>query len=380
MIIKKILRNLLLFVIALFTGFSILLYFLVRDNYQNIDFGAFANNDKKIFSTSQKDTSSVIKREVVQEESAVIDVINKAKPAVVSIVAERSGVDPFSGFYSRESGIGTGFLVKDGYVFTNRHVVDAELNYKVVLNDSKATFDVVEINKDPLNDFAILKINTNGGVLPYLELGDSDSIRVGQTVIAIGNALGELGNTASKGIVSGIGRTIETGDAFSGSEVLDNVIQTDAALNAGNSGGPLLDLSGKVVGINVARVINGDNLGFSIPVNSIKTVYEGFKQFGEIRRPYIGIEYRYLTKENTIYNRMPEGALILRIIPGSPADKSGLRRGDIITHVDNKRMDETTKISWVISKKNVGDEVTLKIDRDGSELNLKVKLESASNY
>ena len=380
MVIKKILRNLLLFVIALFTGFSILLYFLVRDNYQNIDFGAFANNDKKIFSTSQKDTSSVIKREVVQEESAVIDVINKAKPAVVSIVAERSGVDPFSGFYSRESGIGTGFLVKDGYVFTNRHVVDAELNYKVVLNDSEATFDVVEINKDPLNDFAILKINTNGGVLPYLELGDSDSIRVGQTVIAIGNALGELGNTASKGIVSGIGRTIETGDAFSGSEVLDNVIQTDAALNAGNSGGPLLDLSGKVVGINVARVINGDNLGFSIPVNSIKTVYEGFKQFGEIRRPYIGIEYRYLTKENTIYNRMPEGALILRIIPGSPADKSGLRRGDIITYVDNKRMDETTKISWVISKKNVGDEVTLKIDRDGSELTLKVKLESASNY
>lgn len=377
MIIKKFLRNLLLFVIALFLGLSILLYFLIRDNYKNINFGALLSNDKKLFTTVQQDNFSITKREVVQEESVVIDVINKAKPAVVSIVAERSGVDPFSGFFSQESGIGTGFLVKDGYVFTNRHVVNAELNYKVVLNDSKATFDVVEINKDPLNDFAILKINTNGGELPYLELGDSDSIRVGQTVIAIGNALGELGNTASKGIISGIGRTIETGDAFSGSEVLDNVIQTDAALNPGNSGGPLLDLSGKVVGINVARVINGDNLGFSIPVNSIKTVYQGFEQFGEIRRPYVGIEYRYLSKENTIYNRMPEGALILRIIPGSPADKSGLQRGDIVTEVDNKKMDETTKISRIISSKNVGDEVTLKIDRDGSELTLKIKLESA---
>lgn len=378
--IKKLLKNILLIVIALIMGLSVLIVFLIRDNYKNINFAEFFKNERALTNISNEVESSVVKREVIQEENAVIDVINKSKPAVVSIVAEQSGIDPFSGFYTDEkSGIGTGFLVKDGYVFTNKHVVEASLTYKVVLNDGKTTFDVSEVNKDPLNDFAILKINTDGKELPYLDLGDSDSIRVGQTVVAIGNALGELGNTASKGIISGIGRTIEAGSGLGGSEVLDNVIQTDAALNPGNSGGPLIDLDGKVIGINVARVVNGDNLGFSIPINSVKSVYESFKQFGEIQRPYIGIEYRYLTKENTVYTRMPEGALILRVLPDSPADKANLQRGDIIVEMDGKKLDGETKLSRIIASKKVGDELVLKVDREGKLTEVKVKLESATN-
>lgn len=379
--LKSLLKNFLILIVVFIVGVSVAAVIFISDgpnfttNYKDL-----LNFEKsKPNKVEEKIENEVTKRVVVLEENAVIDVIESSKPAVVSIVSERVGVDPYRGFFSQESGIGTGFIVEDGFVFTNRHVVEGEAEYRVVLNDGETSLKVLDVQKDPLNDFAILKIEETEVDLPTLALGDSDNLKVGQTVIAIGNVLGEFDNTASKGIISGIGRSIVAANGpFGGGELLDNVIQTDAALNPGNSGGPLLDLDGNVIGINVARA-GADNVGFSIPINSIKAVYESFKNFGEIRRPYIGVQYRMNTEPQSKINRLPVGAVIENVLADSPAEKAGLERFDVILKIDEVDLNGDNTLSRVVSNLQVGDKVKLTVDRGGNIITIDLSLESASN-
>src|SRR3989344_3862682 len=217
-------------------------------------------------------------RTVVQEENAIISVVEKSSPSVVAIGITQQVInpfDPFSAPKSRDSTIGTGFVVSEkGIIVTNKHVVSGSGTYSVITRDNKK-FDVRKIYRDPVLDLALVQIDASD--LQALELGDSSKLKVGQTVIAIGNALGQFTNTVTTGIVSGLGRKVIAGSPFEGSlESLDNLIQTDAAINLGNSGGPLLNSGGQVIGVNVATTEGAQNIGFAIPINSVKAVVDEF--------------------------------------------------------------------------------------------------------
>ena len=316
---------------------------------------------------------------VVREESAVIDLVDRVSPAVVSIVTKEVGFDPFSGPYSQDAGIGTGFIIDSkGLILTNSHVVDANSDYTIVLLD-KRSFEVKKVNLDRVNDLAILEVDAKD--LPAVELGDSDSIKVGQSVVAIGNALGRFSNTVTVGVVSGIARQVTASGGFGGqSKTFENVIQTDAALNLGNSGGPLLNLAGQVIGINVATTAGADNIGFAIPVNVAKPVIADFQRLGKISRPFIGVEYVMITADMASLKRLPEGAFVQRVVKGSPAEKAGLKAGDIITNIDGQALNEENSLSSLTQAKRVGDKVTLTIDRSGAEKTLTLTLDEAEKY
>lgn len=241
----------------------------------------------------QKKSFFGLEQKVVTEESVVIDVAEKASPSVVTVSAKSQrrrviGFDLFGGFSSRIEGgtpqdIGTGFVVsEDGLIVTNKHVVSStDLEYKVITKDGKE-HDIKSISRDPSNDIAVLKIDpsaSSGQALQAVELGNSENLKIGQFVIAIGTALGEFRHTVTTGIISGLGRGITAGSAFEGYvEELDNVIQTDAAINPGNSGGPLLNSAGQVIGINVAVAQGAQNIGFAIPVNVVKDALSQYKE------------------------------------------------------------------------------------------------------
>ena len=271
------------------------------------------------------------KVKIVNEESVVIDVVDKVSPAVVTVgitktrklgdIFELDPFDPFSPFRQRpgktqkiEQDIGSGFIVgPDGLIVTNKHVVgDPDAKYRVFTKDDKS-YDVVKIYRDPANDLAVLKIVATG--LPVVDLGDSSSIKVGQMAIAIGTALGEFRSTVTVGVISGVGRGITAGSPFEGFvERLDNVIQTDAAINPGNSGGPLLNSKGEVIGINTAISGEGQNIGFAIPVNVVKDALENFNSTGQFNRPFLGVQYRMVTRELSVLNEIPEGASLLEVV------------------------------------------------------------------
>jgi serine protease Do len=339
---------------------------------------------------------------IVTEESVVIDVVDRVSAAVVTIgitktktAADLFTFDPFSPFnpfpssppvsgsgksQNTEQDIGSGFIVSaDGLIVTSKHVVaDTEGKYRVVTKDNK-TYDVTKIYRDPVNDLSILKIDASN--LPVVEMGDSDKIKVGQLAIAIGTALGEFRNTVTTGVVSGIGRGItaeSTPDG--GAEKLDNVIQTSAAINPGNSGGPLLNSGGQVVGVNTALSADGQNIGFALPINVVKDAITTFNQTGQFNRPYLGVQYKAVTKDVAILNDVPEGAYIIDVVTGSPADKAGVKADDIITKIDDVRLSgDNAELSSVISKKKVGDSVTLTVYRDTKEITLKVTLGNQSD-
>jgi serine protease Do len=240
--------------------------------------------------------------------------------------------------------------------------------------------------RDSFLDVAFLKVDPKSD-LPVLKMGDSEKLDIGETVIAIGNSLGEFRNTVSKGIVSGLKRNIEAGSSYGQSEVLEEVIQTDAAINPGNSGGPLLNLEGEVVGINVAMAQGAENIGFSIPVNQIKDIYQSVKTKGKIVRPYLGVRYVLLNEQIQEANNLSVdyGALILRgeamshlaVVPGSPADKAGLEENDIILEVDGEKITEKRGLAEIIRNKKVGEKVKLKVLKDGEEKNIEVVLEES---
>lgn len=325
------------------------------------------------------------------EESVVIDVVKKATPTVVTIGITQSPsgsrtfqinpFNPFAPFQPQPSqpkntaqNIGSGFIVNSsGLIVTNKHVVsDTQAKYKVITSDDK-TYDVSNIYRDPANDLAVLKINGNG--LPTVTMGDSKSIQVGQMAIAIGTALGEFRSTVTTGVVSGIGRGITAGSPYEGFvERLDNVIQTSAAINPGNSGGPLFNSAGQVIGINTAVSSEGQNIGFAIPIDIIKEALNNFNQTGQFNRPYLGVRYKTVTKELAVLNEMPEGAYVVGVVDGGPAAKAGLEAGDVIVRIDNVRLSGNTEVGSIISKKKIGDSITLTVWRNGKQSDFKITL------
>lgn len=312
----------------------------------------------------------VERRTVVSEESAVISVVEQAGPSVVSIVTERISFDPFEGVVKEKGGIGTGFAIDKDLVLTNSHVVAAEAGYTVVTKD-KRTLTVQKVYRDTINDLAILRIE--GGDLPPIKLGDSDKIKVGQTVVAIGNALGRFDNTVTVGVVSAIGRGV-TASGGGASETLENVIQTDAALNPGNSGGPLLNLSGQVIGINVAVTSGAENIGFSIPVNTAKPVIEGFRREGRIVRPFLGVSYVIIGKDLAKLRNLPEGAYVRAVSEGAPAAAAGIAAGDIIVELAGQPISERYTLAKAIFSHKVGETVEVAVSRGGKRLTLKAAL------
>lgn len=307
---------------------------------------------------------------IVKEENAVVDVVEKASPSVVALGTTRRVFNPFDPFSlprNQSSTIGTGFVVSDkGIIVTNKHVVaDTDTKYTVVTKDGKK-FDIKKVYRDPVLDLALVQIDNPG--LAILELGDSSKLKVGQSVIAIGNALGRFTNTVTTGVVSGLGRRVVAGDPFSGSlESLENLIQTDAAINPGNSGGPLLNSAGEVIGVNVATTEGAQNIGFAIPINSVKKIVDEFVTKGVVSRPFLGVRYRFISKDVAILNEVPQGAFVQEVIEGSSAQKSGIGEGDIIIKIDGSLVTEEGKISEVIASKKIGDKVEIQLWNDGKE-------------
>ena len=339
----------------------------------------------------------------VQEDSATVEVVKKASPSVVSIVITKDyskifsnqPTSPFDNFFGwpfgqqqvpqgkQEIGGGSGFVVgAGGLIVTNKHVVDDDqADYTVVMNDGKK-YDAKVVAKDPTNDVAVVKIDAKD--LPTLSLSNSDDVQSGQTVIAIGNALGQYRNTVTKGIISGQARTITAGDSSGQSETLEDVFQTDAAINPGNSGGPLLDLTGRVIAINTAVNSQGQLIGFAIPANVVKRDLDSVAKDGKITRAYLGVRYVLITKTMAEQDKLPveNGALIkpandnsVAVVPGSPADKAGIVENDIILSVNGADINTDRSLSGLLSKFNPGDTVTLTIYHKGETKEVKVVLE-----
>jgi len=335
---------------------------------------------------------------VVTEESVTIDAVKNVGPSVVTVVEQTSpqqqeslNVGPFQIFGLPQQGgssqepqaIGSGFIVSsEGMIVTNKHVVgDSAGKYQVITANNKQ-YDVQKVYRDPINDLAIIKIDPSqnpGNTLKSVTLGSSDTLEVGQFAIAIGTALGEFRNTVTTGVVSGLGRGITAGDEFQGfTEQLNNVIQTSAAINPGNSGGPLLNSSGQVIGINTAVSQSGQNIGFAIPVNTVKESLNNFNQNGQFNRPYLGVAYKFITKDLALVNDLPQGAYIQQVVSGSPADSAGLKTGDVVIKFEDTTIDDTThSLASLIASKKVGDSVTLHIIRDGKKMDITATLGSA---
>ena len=344
-------------------------------------------------------------------ENAVMDSVEKASPAVVSIIISKNvpiveqcpGASPFSNlppefqqffgdqgiqFYTscqkgtqfQEVGGGSGFIISsDGLVVTNKHVVsDASASYTVLTNDGKK-YDAKVLAQSPVLDLAVVKINATN--LPTVTLGDSDGLRLGQSAVAIGNALGEFRNTVSVGVVSGLARTI-TASGEGTSETIEGVIQTSAAINPGNSGGPLLNLKGEVIGINVATASGAQNVGFAIPINQAKKAIESVKSSGKITVPYVGVRYMMVTADLAKSKKLSVdyGALVNggsdgpAVIKNSPAYKAGIKDGDIILEINGKKVEDGNSLSSLTQEYNIGDTIALKILRSGKEIDLKVTL------
>ncbi|MBI2590312.1 MAG: trypsin-like peptidase domain-containing protein [Candidatus Blackburnbacteria bacterium] len=332
----------------------------------------------------------LLPKQVLSEESVTININKNVSPSVVTVAIVEPArnvvqFDPFSGFTSEEKGgqqdIGTGFIVDaGGLIVTNKHVVSTTgVGYKVITKDNKE-YDVKKIYRDPANDIALLKIEASG--LPSVALGNSDQIQVGQYVAAIGTTLGQFRQSITTGVVSGIGRSIEagSGNPFEGyAEQLDNVIQTDAAINFGNSGGPLVDSSEQVIGINVAVAQGAQSVGFALPINIVKTSIDQFRQTGEFTRPFLGVEYQAVTRAAALRNDFPEGAYIENVISNSAASNAGVKRGDIITKLGGERITgEKASLGQIVNKHKVGDKVEIEVWRDGKTLTLSTILTESS--
>lgn len=325
--------------------------------------------------------------------------VKNVGPSVVTIVAETTPVQAqtfqFGPFgivqlpqdqtqqQPQSQNIGSGFIVSsDGMIVTSKHVVSDNAKYSVVTSANK-TYAVKNIYKDPLNDIAILKINpldNPGNSLKPVTFGDSSNLQVGQFVVAIGTALGEFKNTVTTGVISGLGRAITAGDQFQGYvENLNNVIQTDAAINPGNSGGPLADSKGNVIGINTAIAQNGQNIGFALPINVVKDALNNFNQSGQFNRPYLGVSYNTLSKDVALLNNVVQGAYVQSVVSGSPADKAGIQKADIIIKFGGKTVDSQNELSTLIAAKKVGDSIAITLWRESKTVDVKATLGSAPN-
>ncbi len=366
------------------------------------------------------------------EESDYISAIQKVSPAVVSVIESKNlqtyyqqpmmffqGDPFFNQFFGQQVpqqqqqqqqrqnqgstkkqkvGGGSGFIVtSDGLVITNRHVVqDPDADYTVVLSDGRE-FKAQVLSKDTANDLAVIKIlpkDDSGSAkvssLPVVEFGDSDNLKVGQRVLAIGNALGEYQNTVTAGIISAQGRQITANDGSGMAETLTGLLQTDAAINPGNSGGPLVNMQGQVIGVNVAIAASANNIGFAIPFNDVNPVITSVQKTGKIIRPYIGVRYQMLTEERAKeleLSGVTYGALLLgsdekgefAVIPGGPGDKAGLKKGDVILEVEGKKLDQNLALQQSIRNRKPGDTVKLRVWTSGKTVEKTLTLGESPN-
>lgn len=350
---------------------------------------------------------------VIDYENLITQTIEKASPAVVSIIIskdvpvfEKYYFNPFEdddfippefreffkfeipeyrqkGTEKKQVGAGTGFIIStDGLIATNKHVVnDEKAEYTIFLNDGrKFTGKVIAVH--PRDDLALIKINAQN--LPTIPLGDSSRIKLGQTVIAIGNALGEFQNTVSVGVISGLRRAITASDNQGYIARIEDLIQTDAAINPGNSGGPLINLRGEVIGINTAIVSGAQNIGFAIPINRLKKLVNEVMTKGKIEIPFLGVRYILIIEEvkNKFNLPVDYGAYVYSdnpkdpaVIPNSPAEKAGIKEKDIILEVDNQKVTPQNSLAYIITNKQVGSVINLKILRENKIITLQVRLE-----
>ncbi len=348
----------------------------------------------------------------VDYEQAIIKAVDEASKSVVSIVIsknlpiiEQCPYNPFSnlspdlqdlfggqgiqyyqpcqkGTQLKKIGGGSGFIVSnDGLILTNKHVVsDTTAQYTVITSDGKK-YPAKVLARDPSQDLAIIKVEATS--LAAAKIGDSNSIKLGQTAIAIGYSLGEFSNTVSVGVISGLARTITASGSEFGTETLQGVIQTDAAINPGNSGGPLLNLKGEVIGINTAVASSAQSIGFAIPINRAKKDIQSVRSTGLIKVPYLGVRYITIDADLVKSKKLPvtEGVLISSdgansaVATNSPASKAGIKSGDIITQFGETKIDSNHQLSDIIRNYNIGDVVDVKIFRGSQTLDFKVTLE-----
>lgn len=307
------------------------------------------------------------------EKSNIIEAVKKVEGAVVNIDTISSGTGLFGGDFDKlfehffggelpqKKGAGSGVIIdSNGIVLTNEHVIKDATDITVTLANKKQ-FKGTVVGRDPTSDIAIVKVD--GKDLPSASLGNSDNLAIGEWVIAIGNPYG-FSHTVTVGVISAKGRPIqEEGKAF------DDLLQTDAAINPGNSGGPLVNLNGEVVGINTAIVPFAQGIGFAIPINTAKDVAEQLRQYRHVRRPFIGVKMQLITPEIARYLNLPmdTGVIIVEVMPGTPADKIGLRKGDVIKSFNGNNVETPDDLTKLIRKNKIGDKFTLKILRHGKE-------------
>ncbi|OGZ62688.1 MAG: hypothetical protein A2812_00455 [Candidatus Staskawiczbacteria bacterium RIFCSPHIGHO2_01_FULL_36_16] len=368
--------------------------------------------------------------------SSIVEIAKKVCPAVITVIVSKDlpGAENFYSFpfggkefimpnpqgngkkgekmktQKTQIGGGSGFIIsKDGYVLTSNHVVsDTSADYTVIISP-KQKLPAKVLSRNPINDTAVLKIDgsspTNFGQkknnenqlrgenpklagdkgFPFIEMADSNKIQLGEEVIAVGNALGEFTDTLSAGIVSGLSRFIT---AFGGvdhqMQNLRGLIQTDAAINPGNSGGPLVNMEGKAIGINTAMIMGAQNIGFAIPVNYAKKDLEEVKKYGKIIVPFLGVKYVLISKEMAQINKLPvnDGALVVRealgespVVKNSAADRAGIKEWDILLECNNQGITMKNPLAHILQKCKIGEEITIKVLRDGKKLDLKAKLE-----
>jgi len=354
------------------------------------------------------------------QEEKIIQAVKSVSPAVVSIIIskdvpimEQRFVNPFGdieqlfgqpfgfsipeyyqkGTEKKEVGGGTGFIVsEDGMILTNKHVVsDEKAEYTVFTNDGKK-FSAKVLARDQVQDIAIIQVVQGENIkFPTVQLGDSENLQIGQSVIAIGNALGEFKNTVSVGVVSGLGRTITASGGDEVAETLEGIIQTDAAINRGNSGGPLLNLKGDVIGMNTAVVSDAQSLGFTIPINKAKRDIEQIKTLGKLAYPFIGIRYVLIDEEIQKERNLAVdyGAWITSwyrqssqwvqskdqaVVSGSAAAQAGLKENDIVLEFDKDKVTKDNSLGKIIDKYNPGDKVVLKVLRGKEEKTFEIIL------
>jgi serine protease Do len=341
--------------------------------------------------------STAVQQKIVSSQSDLIASIAKeVSPSVVSItVKSQSQASTLQQLFGGQGAgtsesAGTGIIISsDGMVVTNKHVIpDGTTSVSITTSDGTKYDDVKVVARDPRSnvDVAFVKINGAKNLKPA-KIGDSSKMQVGDAVVAIGYALGEFENTVTSGIISGLGRPITAGDGSTSTETLSNLFQTDAAINPGNSGGPLVNMNSEVIGINTAVAGNAQNIGFSIPVNDVKSQISSILEKGKLEVPYMGVRYVVLTPaiKQQFDLSTDTGAWLKAtnatqaVINGSPADKAGLKEGDIITKVNGEAIDADNPLAQRLSKYKVGDTLEITYVRDGKTSTTKVTLETAPN-
>jgi serine protease Do len=336
---------------------------------------------QQVIPASNTNSSQTLVLNNTDVETAVTQSVAKVGPAVVTVVGTIPGQQTFFGLSGDATVSGSGFFISDsGYILTNNHVVEGTKEVSIVLSDGTERKASI-VGTDQYSDIAVLK--TDGSVPAVAALGNSDKLNPGESVIAIGSPLGNFKNTVTVGVVSATGRSIDTGNGYQ----IEDLIQTDAAINHGNSGGPLVDLAGEVIGINTLVVRNtnsgdvAEGLGFAIPVNTAQAIAQQIIQKGYFSRPYMGINFQPITPDIAARYNLPAqwGVYIMKVSSGSPASTAGLKEGDIITKVGDVTIDETHSYVNTLFTFKPGDQITLTVLRDGKELPVQITLGEASH-